>query len=69
MVNAQRPGTNSVLTIVWNLLSEPDARYQDLGADFYQSRLHKQRRKRDLIRRLETLTGKTVILEPSQPAA
>jgi transposase len=60
---------NSVLTIVWNLLSEPDARYQDLGADFYQSRLHKQRRERDLIRKLETLTGKTVILEPSQPAA
>ena len=42
---------------------------EDLGADFYQSRLHKQRRERDLIRKLETLTGKAVTLGPSQPAA
>jgi transposase len=63
---------NSVLTIVWNLLSDPDAHYQDLGADFYQSRLSKQHRERDLIRRLETLTGKAVTLQPKpdqQPAA
>jgi transposase len=63
---------NSVLTIVWNLLSDPDARYHDLGADFYQSRLSRQRRERDLIRKLENLTGKAVTLQPSpgdQPAA
>jgi transposase len=63
---------NSVLTIVWNLLSDPDARYQDLGADFYQSRLSKHHRERDLIRKLENLTGKAVTLQPrpgQQPAA
>jgi transposase len=63
---------NSVLTIVWNLLSEPEARYQDLGADFYQSHLSKHHRERDLIRKLENLTGKAVTLQPrpgQQPAA
>lgn len=63
---------NSVLTIIWNLLSDPDSRYHDLGPGFYQSRLSKQRRERDLIRRLETLTAKAVTLQPrpeEQPAA
>jgi transposase len=55
---------NSVLTIVWNLLSDPQAHYQDLGADFYQSRLSKHHRERDLIRKLENLTGKAVTLQP-----
>jgi transposase len=63
---------NSILTIVWNLLSDPGARCQDLGAGFCQSRLSKQRRERDLIRTLENLTGRTVTLQPrpgDQPAA
>ena len=63
---------NSVLTIVWHLLSDPDARYQDLGAGFYHSRLSKHRRERDLIRKLENLTGQAVTLQPrpsNQPAA
>jgi transposase len=63
---------NSVLTIIWNLLSDPDARYHDLGPGFYQSRLSGQRHERDLIRRLENLTGKAVTLQPrpgEQPAA
>jgi transposase len=63
---------NSVLTIVWNLLSDPTARYHDLGAEFYQSRLGKQHRERDLIRKLENLTGQKVTLQPrpgEQPAA
>ena len=63
---------NSVLTIIWNLLSDPEAHYQDLGAGFYQSRLSKHHRERDLIRKLENLTGKAVTLQPrpgQQPAA
>ena len=48
---------NSVLTIVWHLLSDPDARYHDLGPGYYESRINKQRRQRDLIRQLEHLTG------------
>ena len=60
---------NSVLTIIWHLLDDPDARYQDLGADFYQTKLNTQRRERDLIRQLEHLTGKKVTLATSTPAA
>ena len=53
---------NSVLTIVWNLLSDPDGCYQDLGPGYYASRSSRQHRERDLIRKLERLTGKTVTL-------
>jgi transposase len=53
---------NSLLTIIWHLLSDPDARYHDLGPDYYQSKINKQRRERDLIRQLEHLTGQTVTL-------
>ena len=28
---------NSVLTIIWHLLSDPDARYHDLGPDYYET--------------------------------
>jgi transposase len=62
---------NSVLTIIWHLLSDPDARYHDLGADFYQSKINKVRRERALVRQLEHLTGKKVSLtpHPKRPAA
>lgn len=33
---------NSVLTI-WHLLADPEARYHDLGADFYQSKINARR--------------------------
>ena len=55
---------NSVLTIVWHLLANPEARYQDLGPGFYESRMDKHRRQRDLIRQLEHLTGQKVALHP-----
>jgi transposase len=60
---------NSVLTIVWHLLSDPDARYRDLGPDFYESKINKQRRERDLIRQLEHLTGQKVTLRELVTAA
>jgi transposase len=62
---------NSVLTIVWHLLADPQAHYQDLGPDFYASKINQRRRERDLVRQLEHLTGKKVILQPrpEQPAA
>ncbi|MER5422176.1 hypothetical protein [Streptosporangium roseum] len=56
---------NSVLTVIWHLLSNPEARFIDLGPDFYQSRLATQRRERDLVRQLEHLTGKKVTLQPA----
>ena len=62
---------NSVLTIVWHLLADPEARYHDLGPDFYESRINQQRHQRHLIHQLERLTGHKVILQPrpEQPAA
>ena len=52
---------NSILTIAYCLLSDPQARFADLGADFHD-RLHPQRRTRQLIRELEHLSGKQVTL-------
>ncbi len=62
---------NSVLTIIWHLLADPEAHFVDLGPDFYQSKINTRRRERNLIRQLEHLTGKKVTLAPrsEQPAA
>jgi transposase len=59
---------NSVLTIIWHLLADPEARYHDLGADFYQTKVNTRRRERDLVRQLEHLTGKKVTLEAAVAA-
>ncbi len=55
---------NSLLTIIWHLLSNPDTHYTDLGPGYHDTRINPQRRQRDLIRQLETLTGQTVHLQP-----
>jgi transposase len=54
----------SVLTIVWHLLSDPETRFHDLGADFYDTRTDTERRKRNHVRQLEAL-GFKVLLEPA----
>jgi hypothetical protein len=54
----------SVLTIIWHLLSDPEARFHDLGADFYLSRTDTERRKRNHIHQLEAL-GYRVTLNPA----
>jgi transposase len=59
---------NSILTIVWHLLADPEARYCDLGPDFYQSHSNRHRQERNLIRQLQQLTGKTVTLTPQAAA-
>ncbi len=62
---------NSVLTIIWHILSHPDIRYHDLGPSYHETRLNSRRRQWDLIRQLEHLTGQNVTLTPGpdQPAA
>ncbi len=52
---------NSVLTIMYFLLSDPEARYTDLGADYYETRMHVRRQARSHIRSLERLGYKVVI--------
>jgi transposase len=54
----------SMLVIIWHLLADPDARYADLGSDFYDTRINPERRRRNHIRQLEAL-GYKVTLEPA----
>jgi transposase len=54
---------NTVLTIAYHLLSDPAARYTDLGPGFYDSKAGREHHARNLIRQLEHLTGKKVALE------
>jgi hypothetical protein len=37
----------SILIIVWHLPADPDARYQDLGPGFYETRVNAERRRRN----------------------
>jgi transposase len=54
----------SILVIAWHLLSDRDARFHDLGADYYTSRINKNRKTRNHVRQLESL-GYTVALTPA----
>ena len=54
----------SILVIVWHLLADPAARYHDLGAGYYASRIDKAKKARNHIRQLEAL-GFTVTLAPA----
>jgi transposase len=52
---------NSMLAIVHALLSDPQARYTDLGADYYEQRMHTRRQARNHVRSLERLGYKVTI--------
>jgi transposase len=54
----------SILVIIWHLLADPDARFNDLGADHFTKHLNPDSRKRNHIRQLEAL-GYTVTLTPA----
>jgi len=54
----------SILVIIWHLLSDPEARYTDLGPNYYDSRINPERRKRNHVHQLEAL-GYTVTLQPA----
>jgi transposase len=60
---------HSVLTIIWHLLSDPEAHYQDLGPDHYDSRINTDRRTRQLARHLEALTGQKITIEDGKITA
>jgi transposase len=52
---------NSVLTIIHALLADPAARYTDLGADYYEQRMHARRQARNHVKSLERLGYKVTI--------
>jgi transposase len=54
----------SILVIVWHLLSDPTARFRDLGPDFHATRINTDRKIRNLVHQLEAL-GHTVTLQPA----
>ena len=54
----------TILVIIWHLLTDRTARYHDLGAGYYTSRINKDRQTRNHIRQLEAL-GFTVTLAPA----
>jgi transposase len=56
--------SRSILVIAWHLLSDPEARFTDLGPGFYATRIDPERRKHSHIRQLEAL-GYKVTLQPA----
>jgi len=58
---AQVAVARSILVIIWHLLSDPAARFTDLGYGYYQDRTDKDRKIRNHIRQIEAL-GFTVTL-------
>ena len=54
----------SILVIVWQLLSDPSARFCDLGSDHHVSRINIERRMRNHIAQLAAM-GYRVTLEPA----
>jgi hypothetical protein len=54
----------SILVNIWHLLSDPQARYADLGPGFYDARISNSRKMHNHIGQLEAL-GYKVTLEPA----
>jgi len=54
----------SILVIIWHLLSDPGARFIDLGPGFYDTRISSSRKMRNHVSQLEAL-GYKVTLEPA----
>lgn len=54
----------SILVIIWHLLSDPAARFTDLGAGYHDTRIDTGRKTRSHVRQLEAL-GYTVALTPA----
>ena len=52
---------NSMLVIIHALLSDPAGSYHDLGADYYEQRMHARRQARNHIKSLERLGYKVTI--------
>ncbi|MFC9768542.1 IS110 family transposase [Rhodococcus jostii] len=53
---------NSALIAAWHLLSDPTARFTDLGPGHFQSRINAERRARNLATQLQALTGQKITI-------
>jgi transposase len=52
----------SILVIIWHLLSNPEARFTDLGAGYYQARTDKDKKIKNHIRQIEALLGHPITI-------
>nr|VTP02542.1 Transposase IS116/IS110/IS902 family protein [Mycobacterium riyadhense] len=53
---------NSVLTVVYYLLSNLESTFCDLGPGYYESRINMHRRAHDLATQLQALTGQHIVI-------
>jgi transposase len=58
----------SILVIIFHLLADPAARFNDLGSGYYDERISAERKIRNHVRQLEAL-GLTVTIAPAEEAA
>jgi transposase len=65
---AQVAIARSIMIIIWHLLSDPAARYHDLGPDYHASRTSRDKKIRNHVRQLQAL-GLTVTLTDDEQAA
>jgi hypothetical protein len=65
---AQAAVARSIMIIVWHLLSDPAARYRDLGPDFYASRTSRDKKIRTHLQGRQAL-GVTVTITADEQAA
>ena len=61
---AQVAVARSILVIIWHLLSDPAARYADLGPGYYQARTDKDKKIKNHIRQIEALLGHPITITP-----
>ena len=59
---AQVAVARSILVIIWHLLNNPAARFNDLGPGYYQARTDKDKKIKNHIRQLEALLGHTITI-------
>jgi transposase len=65
---AQVAVARSIMIIVWHLLSDPAARYRDLGPDWHDTRVNRDKKIRSHIRGLQAL-GLTIAITADEQAA
>ncbi len=61
--------SRSILIAVWHLMNDPDARYHELGADYYNTRTDPARQVATHRRQLEHLGFQVTLTPLEQPAS
>ena len=59
----------SIPVIIFHLLADPTATFEDLGADYYEKRGNKERRTRSLVQQLEALGRQVTLTAAAWPTS